>query len=70
MFKGICHNADIRYYISSCWLRVDDSYFMPQPYFYCDIFVTNFDFLIPISLQPNFVDLSYVKFWLHLDKII
>ena len=29
-------------------------------------FATNSDFLIPISLQPNVVDLRYVKLWILL----
>ena len=34
------------------------------------VFVTNSDFLIPISLQPNVVDLRYFKLWILLDQII
>ena len=33
-------------------------------------FVTNSDFLIPISLQPNVVDLRYFKLWNILKQII
>ena len=32
------------------------------------VFVTNSDFLIPISLQPNVVDLRYFKLWIMLFK--
>ena len=34
------------------------------------VFATNFDFLIPISLQPNDIDLRYFKLWFLLDQII
>ena len=34
------------------------------------VFVTNSDFLIPISLQPNVVDLRYFKLWILLDQIM
>ena len=33
-------------------------------------FDTNSDFLIPISLQPNVVDLRYFKLWIMLHQII
>ena len=33
------------------------------------VFVTKSDFLIPISLQPNFVDLRYFKLWVLLYQI-
>ena len=29
----------------------------------------NSDFLIPISLQSNFIDVRYFKLWILLDKI-
>ena len=32
------------------------------------VFATNSDFLIPISLQPNIVDLRYFKLWIMLDR--
>ena len=34
------------------------------------VFVTNYDFLISISLQPNAVDLRYFKLWILLDERI
>ena len=34
------------------------------------VFVTNFDFLITISLEPNVVDLRYFKLWILLNQII
>ena len=34
------------------------------------VFDTNSDFLIPISLQPNVVDLRYFKLWILLHQII
>ena len=33
------------------------------------VFVTNSDFIIPISLQSNFVDVRYFKLWILLDQI-
>ena len=33
------------------------------------VFATNSDFLIAISLQPNFVNLRYFKLWIMLDQI-
>ena len=41
-----------------------------QPQEWNWLFGTNSDFLIPISLQPNFVDLRYFKLWIFLDQII
>ena len=34
------------------------------------VFVTNSDFLIPISMQPNVVDLKYFKLWILLDTMV
>ena len=34
------------------------------------VFVTNSDFLIPISLQSNVADIWHFKLWLLLDQII
>ena len=34
------------------------------------VFATNSDFLIPIYLQPNVVDLRYFKLWIMLDVMI
>ena len=34
------------------------------------VFVTNSDFLITISLEPNVADLRYFKLWILLDQII
>ena len=47
--------------INGNWLRNKKGYW---------VFATNFDFLIPISLQPNVVDLGYFKLWTLLDQII
>ena len=33
-------------------------------------FDTNFNFLIPLTLQPNVVDLRYFKLWIMLNQII
>ena len=32
--------------------------------------LTNSDFLIPLSLQPNVVDPRYFKLWIMMDQII
>ena len=34
------------------------------------VFATNSDFIIPISLNPDGLDLKYVKLWILLDQII
>ena len=34
------------------------------------MFATNSDFLNPIYLQPNVVDLRYLKVWILLDQIM
>ena len=34
------------------------------------VFATNSDFLIPISLHPNVLDLRFFKLWILLDQII
>ena len=34
------------------------------------VFATNSDFLIPISLEPNVIDLRYFKLWIVLVQVI
>ena len=47
--------------------------FFLRPFYFVSafcFFVTNHDFLISISLQPNAVDLRYFKLWILLDERI